>query len=85
MEILQATESAGKIREDQGNAVNQNTFLLTQKTDFFFKKETLGGGTHDMRCLCKIPIFCSQFSKLIYVDCHKQQFSNHKVKLSMVY
>lgn len=32
MEILQAAESAGKIRENQGNSDNQNISQLTKKT-----------------------------------------------------
>lgn len=36
MEILQATEYAWKIRENQGNADNQNIFQLTKRMKIIF-------------------------------------------------
>ena len=40
MEILQATESAGKIRENKGNAENQNIPYLTKMTENDFTNWT---------------------------------------------
>lgn len=44
MEILQATEYAWKIRENQGNAENQNIFQLTKLVGMILKiADTTGG------------------------------------------
>lgn len=37
MEVLQATDSAGEIRENQGNTDNQNIFPVNKKTGKHFK------------------------------------------------